>query len=181
MISAKGFPKANQVGMNSRKLIVVLLSSVFLIFLAWTLIKKPMQIKNIDRAREALSVYFDLLSRQQYHLAMAYHGSGYQGLQDWNPDVNPEDYQGLLKRGCEISWQCLKIKYFLSEQKVSDFEFKFIVQFEKPGWSQGHRDVFEKPNFQDLDNQKLGKTNFEYVVRKIDNKFVVITSPVYIP
>jgi hypothetical protein len=133
-------------------------------------------------ARQALITYFDLLKTNQYDAAVAYHGSEYETLQNWNPYVNPSDHAALLKSGCEGNGlQCLKIKNVLSEQTISPTEFTFIVQFEKPEWSTGNETVFSQGPCCGAEDTGERKTDFEYRVEKVGDRFVVMTYPVYLP
>ncbi|MFZ2522346.1 MAG: hypothetical protein WAX44_03975 [Minisyncoccia bacterium] len=119
---------------------------------------------------------------KQYGVAVEYHGSGYETLQNWNPTTSPNDYTTLLKAGCEANgWQCLKIKNVLSQQKISESEYKFIVQFEKPERSTGSETVFTQRPCCGEEDTGQRKTDFEYVVKKTKGNFVVITPPIYTP
>ena len=137
---------------------------------------------NIDLALQALITYFNLLKTKQYSAAVVYHGSGYESLSYWNPDINPNDHAALLKNGCEKDGlQCLKIKNVLSRQQISESAFKFIVQFEKPDWSTGNEIVFTQGPCCGAPDTGERNTEFEYVVKKKGASFVVLTSPIYVP
>jgi hypothetical protein len=137
---------------------------------------------DIDLARRALIIYFNLLRTKQYGAAVVYHGSGYESLSNWNPDINPTDHISLLKNGCERNGlQCLKIKNVLSRQQISASEFKFIVQFEKPDWSTGNEKVFTQGPCCGAPDTGERNTDFEYVVKKVGGSFVVVTAPIYVP
>lgn len=114
---------------------------------------------DLSGARKALVSYFDLLSAKNYTEAKAYHGSGYEILRQWNPDVDPNDHETLLKQGCEENgWVCSSIKNIVGQKQISPSEFEFVVQFDNP----------------------LGST-FTFRVVKIETLFVVTTAPVYTP
>lgn len=131
---------------------------------------------DTEISREALVSYFDLLNKKQYSDAIKYHGSGYDYLKDWNPGLKSGDYESLIKNGCEVNGlQCLKIKKILSQQKISETDFKFIVQFENNDGTIFVEEINEN------ENRSSTKTDFEYIVRKINNRFLVITQPVYLP
>lgn len=138
-------------------------------------------IKDIDLAKQALTTYFNLLKNKQYNVAVAYHGSGYETLQNWNPDLNPNDHTALLKNGCENNgWQCLKIKNILNERRVSQSEFEFTVQFEKPEWSTGNETIFTQGPCCGRKDTGQRKTNFKYIVKKVNGNFVIMTPPIYV-
>ena len=130
--------------------------------------------KDIALAEKTLTTYFDLLKTKQYSKAVEYHGSGYQLMESWNSGINPNDYASLLKNGCEINGlQCLRIQEVVKGEQISPFEFKFVVRFEKPEWSDGKETVFTRG----ID----GKTDFEYLVGNVNGKFMVLTAPPYVP
>lgn len=133
---------------------------------------------NIELAREALISYFDLLNRKQYNEATKYHGSGYDYLRDWNPNLDKNDYAGMLKNGCEINGlQCLKIKDILEQEQISPVEFKFIVQFENDDGT-----LFKRgPCCGATEEQMPTQADFEYAVKLVDGNYLVISQPVYVP
>ncbi len=138
--------------------------------------------KDIDLAEQALITYFSLLKTKQYEAAVEYHGSGYEALQNWNPAINSSDHAALLQSGCEVNGLvCSKIKNVLSQQQISQSEFKFIVQFEKSEWSTGSETVFAQGPCCGEEDTGQRKTNFEYVVKKTDGNFVVAIPPIYVP
>lgn len=163
----------------SNIIIIVLVTALAGLVGYLTLVKKPSSPTTEDGglAKQALITYFNLLETKQYSAAATYHGSGYEILQSWNPDINPDDRVALLKNGCEVNgWQCLEIKNILDERHVSQSEFRFLVQFEKSEWSTDTETVFTQESY----NQEK-KTDFEYIVKKTDDHFIVMTPPIYVP
>ncbi|MBU4284815.1 hypothetical protein KKF60_02370 [Patescibacteria group bacterium] len=140
--------------------------------------KKDETDAELSLAHESLVQYFSLLNKGQYAEAVKYHGSGYNYLQSWNPTINPNDYVNLLKNGCEINGlRCLKIKSVLNQQKISSTEFKFTVQF-----SNNDGTLFKRgPCCGATEETMPTKTEFEYMVKKIDNNFLVKDQPIYTP
>jgi hypothetical protein len=123
---------------------------------------------NLDSARDTLIEYFSLLNEKEYSTAINYHGSGYGYLQEWNPSIDPSNYAELLKNGCEVNGlNCLKIRDIINEETISSTEFRFTVQFTNNDGS--------------LFTQGPSGTEFEYIVRKVNEKFVVISQPIYTP
>ena len=146
-----------------KKLFLIIITSL-IIFGAFIIYSKT-KTDDTGIAQQTLITYFNLLNVGDYSQASLYHGSGYETLQNWNPDINPDDHAALLKNGCtQNGWQCLKIKNILHTKKLSDSEFEFIVQFAAP-----NETVF------------YPKTDFTYLVKKINNHFVVATPPIYVP
>ncbi|KKQ27270.1 MAG: hypothetical protein US42_C0011G0008 [Candidatus Magasanikbacteria bacterium GW2011_GWC2_37_14] len=131
-----------------------------------------------EQAELTLVHYFDLLNQKEYVKTTIYNGHGYETLQNWNPDTNPTNYAELIKYGCENNgWQCLKIKKIISKEEINPNEFKFVVQFLNNDGT-----LFERgPCCGSTEAEMPTKNKFEFIVKKIDNIFKVITSPVYIP
>ncbi|KKS99501.1 MAG: hypothetical protein UV76_C0019G0010 [Candidatus Nomurabacteria bacterium GW2011_GWA2_43_15] len=129
-------------------------------------------------ARETLIKFFSLLNAKQYNEAIKYYGGDYEVLQDWNPDTNASDHVALFRNGCEMNgWNCLKIKNVLSEEKISGTEFKFVVQFVNDNGT-----LFKMgPCCGASEEEMPTKSDFEYIVSKVGNNFLVITTPVYTP
>jgi len=141
-------------------------------------IVQPTTKTDIELAKEALTSYFSLLNGKQYSEAIEYHGSGYKVLQDWNPNIAISDHVALIKNGCEVNGlQCLKIKSVINQQQVSSGEFKFTVQFANSDGT-----LFERGPCCGLTEEQMPTTtSLEYVVKKVNNNFLVTTGPVYIP
>ncbi len=129
-------------------------------------------------ARESLETYFLLLHSKKYSEATAYHGSGYDTLVSWNPDLSESEPAVLLRKGCEQNgWQCLTIKSILQEEQVDADTFTFVVQFANNDGS-----LFTRgPCCGATEAEMPTQTDFTYVVRKTDRGFVVETAPVYVP
>jgi len=169
--------------MNSRSFSWLVIFSIIitsgiiacLFFIANNQLNQP---TNIILAQTALINYFDLLNNKQYSQAIIYHGSGYAGLREWNPDLPGDNYLALLKLGCEQNgWRCLKIKKVLTSEQFSPNEFSFIVQFQNNDGG-----LFKLgPCCGEDKNSQLAQTDFEYTVKKIGGKFSVETPPVYGP
>ncbi len=134
--------------------------------------------EKIKIARESLVDYFNLLNKKQYDKAIKYHGSGYDYLRAWNPSLNRDDYAGLLKNGCEINGlQCLKVKEVLKQEQISPKEFRFVVQFANNDGS-----LFKREPCCGADEEQMPtKTDFEFIVKLINGKYIVATQPVYVP
>jgi len=66
-----------------------------------------------DEKSEVLSTFrkfFDHLADKDYENAVIYYGGSYEVLQDHNPALDPENYQGLMRHACEINgFQCLRV------------------------------------------------------------------------
>ncbi len=148
-------------------------------FISGKLVKQAKTEADIELAKEVLVSYFNLLNERQYAEALQYHGSGYEYLQYWNPDMDINDHVGLIKSGCEVNGlNCLKIKTILSQNEISPTEFSFVIQFvNKDGTTFGiglccgaTEETPEPP-----------KTDFKYTVKKTGTSFLVVDSPRYTP
>ena len=131
---------------------------------------------DMEMSRATLITFFDRLSEKRYTEATKYSGFGYDILEEWNPNVEKTDHALLMKYGCEINGlQCLKIRKVLTQQQVSPAEFEFTVQFTNDDGS-----LFERGPCCGADNEEPIQTDFTYIVKKIGDNFLVLTSPVHI-
>lgn len=133
---------------------------------------------DMERAKESLVTYFDLLAAKEYAQALDYHGSGYELFIQNNPDVDPSDYAALLKAACEQNgFNCLKVRDIVEEEQVSATEFKFMVQFTAKDGS-----LFERgPCCGATEEEHPIEREFEVVVVKEAGNFLVTTQPPYVP
>ena len=137
---------------------------------------------DLASARKVLVSYFDLLSAKNYTEAKAYHGSGYEILRQWNPDIGPNDYETLLRHGCEENgWICISIKNIVEQKQTSPSEFEFVVQFSEPHGSTDVGDVFALGPCCDEADSGERTTDFTFRVVKTGTRFVVTTAPAYTP
>jgi hypothetical protein len=134
---------------------------------------------GIEKARNALLSFFELLNQREYENAAALYGGDYQGLRDSNPLVDPQDYVVLLTNGCEINGlQCLKVKRIADEQVVSLAEYHFTVEFLNQDGSLFVRGPCCGGNATDFPPE----SQFAYhVIRDCAGKFFVLELPVYVP
>ena len=122
---------------------------------------------DMERGREALETFFSLLHDQRYDKAVNYYGGSYDVLRDWNPTVAQDDFATLWRNGCTINGlQCLKIETVVLHEEVSPTEFGFIVEFMNDDGT--------------LFTRGPSETQFEYTVKKVDNKFLVQDLPIYV-
>ncbi len=169
-------------------LVMVLVVALYFIFSQNDL--SVNQVKNdpdMQLAQSTLENYFSLLNIGKYSEAVIHHGSGYDALMDWNPDLTPKDRDLLLQRGCEQNgWQCLRVREVLSAEKVNESvvaenqvvkEYKFTVQFNN---NDGTLFKFG-PCCGATEAEMPTRTEFEYIVKKADNGFIVMTAPQYRP
>jgi len=131
-----------------------------------------------EQAQAALQTFFDELAQGQYEAASSLYGGSYETLVSFNPDLNPDDYAGLWKMGCEVNGlKCLTIQIATFNEVTAKGEYIFTVEFNDLA---GNLFVLDAccgenpatpPQFQ-----------FEYrVVEGGDGQFRVLDMPVYVP
>src|SRR5574341_382782 len=128
-----------------------------------------------EAARQALEAYFSALSAGRFADAAALYGGDYQVLVDNNPDLDPNDHEGLLKNACQINgFVCkLAIKDYVSESQPSETEFIFTVEFQT---SDG--ELFSSgPCCGAAPTENPPVTQFEYHVQLVDGKYLVMDLP----
>ena len=133
----------------------------------------------IEKARNALVSFFDLLNQQEYERAAALYGGDYQGLQDNNPLIDPQDQAALLMNGCELNGlQCLRVQRIVDERAVSWAEYHFTVEFLNQDGSLFVRGPRCGGNATDFPPE----SQFAYtVIRNCAGEFLVLELPVYVP
>ncbi|MBM4177391.1 hypothetical protein FJ208_01140 [Candidatus Gribaldobacteria bacterium] len=140
---------------------------------------------DLDLAEETLIKYFDYLNKGNYEEAVKYHGSGYDYMSSCQGiDVDASKKSDILKCGCEYL-QCEKIKFINHKKIISPEEFEFTVEFR---YSDGPLEGQPVVSYKYCCGQEppvgefnIPKTEFEYRVKKIGNKFFITTPILYIP
>ena len=136
------------------------------------------QTEEISQAREFLVSYFDLLSEEKYLSAASYHGSGYEYLQNFCPNYDPETQKSeLFACACANALKCLKILHVLEQKSVSSSSYVFTVQFANPDGT-----LFKKlPCCGATEETMPTQTDFDYTVEKTGEGYKVTTQLIYIP
>ena len=135
--------------------------------------------EGLEKARKALTAFFELLNQREYEEAAALYGGDYQGLRDSNPLLDPQDHVALLTNGCEINGlQCLQVKRIVDENVVSSAEYHFTVEFINQDGSLFVRGPCCGENATDFPPE----SQFAFtVIRNCAGKFLVRELPVYVP
>ena len=135
--------------------------------------------EGLEKARNALTAFFELLNQREYEEAAALYGGDYQGLQDSNPLLDPQDHIALLTNGCEINGlQCLRVQRIVDENVVSPTEYHFTVEFMNQDGSLFVRGPCCGGNATDFPPE----SEFPYtVIRNCAGEFLVLELPVYVP
>lgn len=81
--------------------------------------------------------FFVYLNHGKYEEAVKLYGGEYETLIYFNPDLDPEDKVGLLKRGCEQNGlQCLQLYSADLIARPSETEFVYTVTYRSSDGSQ---------------------------------------------
>ena len=126
----------------------------------------------LDQAGETLVSFFELLNLKNYQKAVDLFGGGYGIVINWNPEVDPNDAEELLSRGCEFnSFECfLRLNRIVNAEQVSPLEYHFTVEFLNPDGSIHQR--------RGMDGMMITQFLFR-VVRDCSGKFLVVDWPFY--
>jgi len=127
-----------------------------------------------SEAKRTLISFFDFLHDRNYEKATKLFGGGYGNIIMWNPDLDIQDYPGLLKRACEQSgFQCfLRIRRVVKTEQVSPMEYHFTVEFIKEDGSLYH--------FRNIQDSNIANSQFLFrVVRDCNGKYFVTDWPFY--
>lgn len=133
---------------------------------------------NLDQAGSALVSFFDALNEGRYADAVPLYGGDYDMLRDWNPNTAPDDYPKLFEGGCRTNGlQCLKVKDVVKAEQVSPTDLQLTVEFQNPDGT-----PFEQgPCCGDNSAEQPTRTQFDYIVVKRGEQFLVQGLPVYTP
>ena len=132
---------------------------------------------DLEKARDTLIAYFSALNNRRYNEAVGYYGGSYETMRPYNPALPPTDYAGLFEHMCRGLLECLKIRRVVSQEAVVARGFSFVVEFSNPDGS-----LFRHgPCCGATEEEQPTRTQFPYVVTKIDNRFLVQGLPLYVP
>jgi hypothetical protein len=141
----------------------------------WTV--TPASANDLDLARHTLLTFFTLLHEGQYAEAVPLYGGSYDGMRNNNPVIPPDDYAALFESSCTNQRPCLLVANIVEEEKVSESEFKFLVEFV---WIDGT--LYKRgPCCGATETEMPPVWQFPYTVMKIDGQFKVMEEPVLMP
>lgn len=133
---------------------------------------------EVAAAREALYGFFAALQAGEYERAAGLFGGSFEGLQDNNPSIDPNDRAGLLENGCLLNgFQCLPVYRAVLIDQPAAGEFLFRVVFDQGGQAFVlgpccGADIAEMPP----------QSEFIYTVKQDENgDYRVQELPVYVP
>jgi len=133
---------------------------------------------DTEDTHAALTIFFESLSSKRYAEAVSAYGGSYEIMQTWNPDTNPTDYASLWQRACDQNGlRCLEVRTVTLEKQEGD-TFIFQVEFSNPDGS-----LFVRgPCCGASETEMPPESKFEYkVLKNIDDKFLVMDIPPYVP
>ena len=141
--------------------------------------KTEISSEGLEKARNALTAFFELLDQREYKQAAPLYGGDFQGLRDSNPLLDPQDHVALLTNGCKINGlQCLRIQRIVNEKVFSPTEYHFTVEFMNQDGSLFVREPCCGGNATDFPPE----SQFAYtVIRNCAGEFLVLELPVYVP
>lgn len=133
---------------------------------------------DIDQARQALILFFQFLHDGKYKEATDYFNGSYETLISMNPDIPSHDYTALLENGCKNNGlQCLLVREVIQEERLSDREFKFTVEFKNEDDS-----LFTLGSCCGASpTEEPAQSQFVYTVIKDGDFFLVQELPPYVP
>ncbi|GAB4473016.1 MAG: hypothetical protein Kow0088_07990 [Anaerolineales bacterium] len=134
---------------------------------------------SLDAAKQALVAYFEALKSGDYRAVVELYGGSYDVLKDMNQDISPDDHFALWARACEQNgFVCdLQIKNWVNAAQLSPEEFRLTVELQNPDGTLfvlGPCCGAEVENFPPL-------TQFDFVIRRDGEIFLVQSLPVFVP
>ena len=141
----------------------------------WTV--APAGANVLDMARHTLLTFFTLLHDGRYAEAVPLYGGSYDGMRNSNPEIAPDDYVALFESSCTIQRPCLLVANIVEEEKVSQSEYKFLVEFV---WIDGT--LYKRgPCCGSTETEMTPEWQFSYTVKIIDGQYKVMEEPVIMP
>jgi hypothetical protein len=130
-------------------------------------------------ALNALVDFLESLHTGKYDEAAQFYGGAYEIMIDHNPGIASEDHAALLRNACTINGaQCLQERSTELEEKMSDTEFTFKVEFQNADGSLFVRGPCCGKNETDFPSQS---TFLFKVSKSAEGKFLVMDMVPYMP
>jgi hypothetical protein len=131
-----------------------------------------------SEAHEVLVKFLTALHTKNYADAVPLYGGEYDQLQVFNPELDRNDHLALWTWACDNQLlQCLKVRSATFEELQGD-SYVFQVEFNNPDGS-----LFVLgPCCGANETEMPSVSKFEYTVsRNAEHRFVVMTTPPYVP
>lgn len=174
-----------------RGTIIILAAIVIVIFVFTFLNLKPKSQENTntppmltaesEMAAEALILFFDYLSQNEFEKALTLLSlegpeDTWQWLANFSLPEDRDDQAKILENYCQATGTCLKAKV-LSTQINENNEYDLVVQF----INQDQSTFVFGPCCGESEETMPSKDKFDFKVKKINNKYMVLTPPLYRP
>lgn len=141
----------------------------------WTV--TPACASDLELARHTLLTFFTVLHEGRYAEAVPLYGGSYDGMRNNNPVISPDDYVALWESSCTNQRPCLLVANIVEEEKVSQVEYRFLLEFV---WIDGT--LYKRdPCCGATETEMPPVWQFPYTVMKIDGQFKVMEEPVLMP
>lgn len=132
-----------------------------------------------EAAKQALEAYFDALQKGDYLAVTRLYGGGYDVLADMNPDLPADDRLGLWARACgQNGFVCnLTVKNWVHTAQLAPDQFRITVELQNPDGTLfvlGPCCGAEVEDFPPL-------TQFDFLVYRVGEAYLVQNLPVYVP
>jgi len=139
-------------------------------------------ISDLEHAQQTLIDFFSLLSNGDYAEAVERFADDadtqfFETAQQNNPEVDHNDLAALMEAACTFQLRCMEILQVVSGEQVSETEFVFVAEFANPDGT-----LFVLGPCCGADETEMPPVSqFEYIVEKVDDEFLVHGSRVYVP
>ena len=143
--------------------------------------RSPGIAENTDEqlAQQTLVAFLDNLYKANYNAAAQSYGGTYEIMIEHNPGIDTSDHAALLKNACKINGaQCLGVSKVDLDQKISETEYAFKVQFLNSNGSVFVRGPCCGANETDSPSEY---TFIFRVIKNTEGKFLVMDMPPYLP
>lgn len=133
---------------------------------------------ELAAADQALKDYFTSLNQGNYAAAARLFGGSYATLTYMNPEINPADYPALWEAGCTRNGLvCMKLRDIITRKVINHERVVYTVEFST---QEGELFVLG-PCCGASETEMPPRSIFEYTVRLVDSKPLVMELPVYVP
>ena len=130
------------------------------------------------QAEQALSAFFEHLSRGEYAQADALYGASYEPLVYLNPSIPDDDHEALWRSACEVNgFQCLPVLRVIGSEKFSLNEYIITVEFRGVD---GNPFVFG-PSCGASEEEMPPESQFQMFVIESGGRYLVTSLPVLVP
>jgi hypothetical protein len=135
--------------------------------------------EELSAALQVLQDYYAALNANDFAEAAGLYGGSYDLLTNNNPDVPPTDTARLFQKACtQNGFRCdLRVIAVADQAQLSGVDFRFSLEFQNPDGKVFSLGPCCGASEQDMPPQ----TQFDFLVKKVDSKYQVMSLPVYVP